>query len=88
MGDNRVLDEALAIIGEAIKLDNDKKYAEALNKYQLGIERIIHVIRCTCGPQAWLCGGTNGFPVVLTSRGVRPRLCAWPVFALLVLLWI
>ncbi len=47
-GDNRILDEALAIIGEAVKLDNEKKYPEALSKYMLGVDRLIHVIRCAC----------------------------------------
>ena len=54
--DNRILDEALAIIGEAIKLDNEEKYAEALTKYMLGVERIIHVIRCMLIETLWWKG--------------------------------
>jgi len=46
MGDtSKVLDDALKIVQEAIALDTEKKYPEALTKYRMAIERFIHVIR-------------------------------------------
>ena len=34
-------------MGDAIRLDNEGNYKDALEKYMSGIQRIIHVIKCT-----------------------------------------
>lgn len=44
MGD-KVLDTALKVVGEAIKLDQEKKYEEAYPKYKTALNYFLHVIK-------------------------------------------
>ena len=41
-----MLDAAVRQVGEAVRLDNEKRYQEALNQYVDAIQKFLHVIKC------------------------------------------
>lgn len=47
-GGNKIRDDAVRLIGEAVELDKQSKFGEALAKYTQAIEYFLHLIKCAC----------------------------------------
>ena len=46
-GADRFLPGAIAVVQEAIRLDKEEKYEEAMNKYLESLERFMVALKCT-----------------------------------------
>ncbi len=57
MNPQQFMAESLRLVNEAVKLDTENKYSEALAMYMAAIPRFIHSIRCEymCPTRAPVC---------------------------------
>ena len=51
----KVFEEAMVLIGDAVRLDTAHSYAAAIDKYLQGIQRLLHVIKCGLPFSGWSC---------------------------------
>lgn len=72
-----VREEAIKMASEAVELDRQKRYQEALNLYMSAIERFLHVIKCECagdGERSWKAAGKGAAPARTPLRAAAQGL--------------